>query len=205
MQKLTLGDVLKNETLIGGNISFTEDNVVYRGPLARIRIHGNGVHGDGVHGDVIIFSFPWLAQFNPETREWKVSSKVIPLRVKKSTFTPQDMGDGMISFEIPFLGTCTIYPRHGNKLHPRNVKGLPKDSERLLALYPDLPFNRDIAMSVLTGQSWPRQAEGLKTLPTGATLRDLLGLFRHDSSAEEFLWHYIEAVTGEEGVHRKVY
>ncbi|KKQ45755.1 MAG: hypothetical protein US63_C0011G0023 [Candidatus Moranbacteria bacterium GW2011_GWC2_37_8] len=78
-------------------------------------------------------------------------------------------------------------------------------SVRLLALYPELVLDREVATKVLVDKSWPHQAEALDNLPSEATLKDLLSTFIHDSSAEEFLWHYIEALTGEKEVHNKTY
>jgi hypothetical protein len=82
---------------------------------------------------------------------------------------------------------------------------LPKDSARLLALFPDLPFDRAVVEQVCRDQVWPSVLEKLPTLPTSATVNDVLALFRNDSGAEEFLWHYIEAVTDEQNVHQRVY
>lgn len=187
-------EVLKREDLIGGDIESQEDGVAYRGPLAEIKEDGN----------VVRFTSPWCARLNPETGEWE-NWHITSSFVSKDMVTPQDIGDGRVHFSMPFLGACTIFPKNGSKLDAQKVKGLPKASERLLALYPDLRFDRDVAGKVLTEKSWPHQAEALSKLPTEATLRDLLAKFRHDSSAEEFLWHYIEAVTDEKDVHHKVY
>lgn len=190
---MTCSDVLKRTDLIGGDIESIEDGVLYRGPLSKIELRG----------EMIYFFSPWCARVNPATGEWEnwsiTSSSVnkdVPL---------QDIGEGRLHFSMPFLGGCTIFPKNGSKFDAQKVKGLPKASERLLALYPDLRFDRDVAAKVLTEKSWPHQAEALSKFPTDATLTDLLATFRHDSSAEEFLWHYIEAVTDEKGVHHKVY
>lgn len=80
-----------------------------------------------------------------------------------------------------------------------------QSSERLLALYPNLPFDRGAAKQVLIDKVWPAQAEALEALPANASFLDLLATFRHEASREEFLWHYIEAVTGEEGLCNKEY
>jgi hypothetical protein len=79
-------------------------------------------------------------------------------------------------------------------------------SERLLALYPNLPpFDRQTAAIILEEQIWSEQMEALFKLPETATLQDLLAKFQDDRSKEEFLWFYIEAVTGEENIDLKKY
>ncbi|MBP9855747.1 MAG: hypothetical protein KBC48_00355 [Candidatus Pacebacteria bacterium] len=60
-------------------------------------------------------------------------------------------------------------------------------------------------MEALIDRGFGRQTEELSKFPADGTLADLLATFRHDSSKEEFLWAYIEAVTGEKGVHQKEY
>lgn len=191
LQRLTWDDVLKRTDLIGGDIESVEDGVAYRGPLGKIE----------ADGDLVRFTSPWCARMNNgEWENWHITSSFVNKDVP-----PQDIGNGRVHFLMPFLGACTIFPKNGSKLDVQKVKGLPKASERLLALYPDLRFDREIVGKVLTEKSWPHQAEALSKLPTDATLHDVLATFRRDSSAEEFLWYYIEAVTDEKEVHQKVY
>ncbi|TSC70657.1 MAG: hypothetical protein CEO12_237 [Parcubacteria group bacterium Gr01-1014_46] len=192
--QLTWDAVLANKALIGGDIESQEDGVAYRGPIAEIKVEGDSVR----------FNSPWCARMNPDTGEWE-KWHITTSSVSKSMVQPQDIGDGRIFFQMPFLGVCTIFPNGGSKLDTRKVKGLPKDSERFLALFPDLRFDRAIAEKVLVEKSFSRAAESFKDKPADATLQDLLGCFKHDSQAEEFLWHYVEAVTGEKEVHQKVY
>lgn len=75
-------------------------------------------------------------------------------------------------------------------------EGLPKAWERILEKNPDLSFNREIAEQVLAERVFPHQLDALKILPVDATLLDLLKRFRADSSREEFLEFYIEALGG---------
>lgn len=194
--QLTWDTVLANRALIGGDIESQEDGVAYRGPIAEIK----------EEGDSILFNSPWCARMNPDTGEWE-KWHITTLSVSKSMVQPQDIGDGRIFFQMPFLGVCTIFSNvmGGSKLDTRKVKGLPKDSERFLALFPNLRFDREIAERVLVEISFTRVHEAFKDKPAGATLQDLLDCFKHDSQAEEFLWYYVEAVTGEKKVHQKVY
>jgi len=189
--RLTWDDVLKRTDLIGGDIESFEDGTAYRGPLSKIE----------VDGDIVRFTSPWCARLNGgEWENWHITSSFV-----NKDIPPHYIGGGRVSFSVPFLGTCVIFPKNDSKLDAQKVKGLPKASERLLILYPDLRFDREIAVKVLTEKSWSHQAEVLSKLSTDATLRDVLATFRHDSSAEEFLWYYIEAVTDEKGLHQKVY
>lgn len=192
-QQLTWDDVLKNEALIGGDIESQEDGVVYRGPLSELK----------EDGDSIRFTSPWTARLNPETGKWE-KWHINTCSVNKEV-PPQDIGDGRIFFQMPFLGVCTIFPNGGSKLDTRKVEGLPQDSERFLALFPDLKFDREIALKVLVDKTFVRARAAFVEKPADATLQDLLACFTADSSREEFLWHYVEAVTGEKDVHKKIY
>src|SRR3989344_2081491 len=132
VQGLTWDDVLKRTDLIGGDVESIEEGVVYRGPLGKIE----------ADGDLIRFTSPWCARLNgSEWENWPITSSF----VNKEIVQPQDIGDGRLHFSVPFLGVCTIFPKNGSKLDAQKVKGLPKASERLLALSPDLRFDREIA------------------------------------------------------------
>lgn len=190
---ITWDDVLGRKDLVGGEIESTEGGVVYRGPINKIERQD----------DMIVFTSPWCARSNPDTDEWEnwhITSSFINKEIP-----PQDIGNGRVLFRVPFLGPCMLFPKNDSKLDPIRVKGLPKASERLLALYPAMKFDREVAQKILINKSWPHQAKALSRLPIEATLRDLLAEFRHSSSAEEFLWYYIEAVMGEKDVHQRVY
>lgn len=189
--QLTWKDVLNRDDLIGGDIESIEDGIVYRGPLAEIRQDGG----------MIRFISPWCAQMNDgEWENWHNTSSFV-----STDIVPQDIGGGRVSFSMPFLGVCTIFPRNGSKLDAHRVKGLPKASARLLALYLDLAFDRAVAERVCTEKSFHDILGKLQDLPDDVSVRDILALFRDDSSAEEFLWFYIEAMTDERDVYDKVY
>ncbi len=194
MTSLTWDDILNNKKLIGGDIESQEDGVTYRGPISKIA-EQNGS---------IIFTSPWTGRLNPTTHEWE-KWDITEMSINRKMATPQMLDGSRIIFQMPLLGICTLYPADTSRLDPGKVKGLPKNSGRLLALFPDLPFDRAIAAKVLEEQSWSRQCEALEAMPADATLHDLLTKFRHDSSAEEFLWHYIEAATDTKEVHKLVY
>ena len=191
MSTITWDEVLKRTDLIGGDIETIEDGVAYRGPLSKIE----------ADGDIIRFASPWCAKMSGGGWEkWDITSCFVAKDVQ-----PQDIGDGRVHFSMPFLGYCTLFPKGGSKLDPNKVKNLPKNWERLLAMYPDLTFSDTVAEKVLIEKSWQCYLGILHELGPGATLRDLLRKFKFDASAEEFLWFYIEAVTGNKNVHEKVY
>jgi len=110
---LTWEDVLKREDLIGGDLESQEDGMVYRGPLSEMK----------VVGDNIRFISSWMARMNPETCEWK-KWHINTLYVNKDMSKPQDLGDGRVFFQMPYLGVCTIFPKGGSKLDPARVEGL---------------------------------------------------------------------------------
>lgn len=108
-------DVFKRDDLIGGDIETVENGIPYRGPLSKIENEG----------EMIRFTSPWTAWLNPQTGEWETWHKndcSVNMEVE-----PQDIGQGRVSFEMLFLGHCTIYPKGGSKLDPKKVKGLPQE------------------------------------------------------------------------------
>jgi hypothetical protein len=111
MSKLTWEDVLKREDLIGGDIESQEGGAVYRGPLSKIRREG----------DHIYFESPWCAKnYGEGWKNWHITS----CSVNAAATTPQDIGDGRVFFQMPYLGVCTIFPKGGSKLDPAKVEGL---------------------------------------------------------------------------------
>ncbi len=78
------------------------------------------------------------------------------------------------------------------------MKDIPQGAWQLiLEQKPDLSFDRSVAERVLNDRSFPHQVVALGELPTEAGLRELLATFRADSSREEFLQFYVEALGGE--------
>ncbi len=193
---MTWDDVLNREDLIGGDIESIESHVPYRGPISKIERQGA----------MIVFTSPWCARMNTETGEWEKWS-VLTSSINGNMFEPQDIGNGRVFFmdTCPFPTRNTLFPkRGGSKLDADKVKGLPKAFERLLALYPDLPFDREVVGRMLIEKTCLPVDELSHLLPE-ATLLDLLAMFRRDDSKEEFLWHYIEFITQDKGVHLRVY
>ncbi len=195
MTQLTWDAVLANKALIGGDVESEEDGIVCRGPLEEMHEDCNS----------IFFKLAWTARQNRETSEWeKWDSNMFS--VEGTLVLPADIGNGRVFFAMPGLGTCTLFPKGGgNTLDPHRVKDLPKNWERLLALYPDLRFNRDMVLHVAKHQKFASVLRSLQQHPSVATFSELIPLFRHEGSVEEFLWHYIEAMTGESDVHSRVY
>ncbi len=191
---LTWDDVLKDENLIGGEIESHEGGTVYRGPISKI----------ARSGEMVEIISPWCARLNPESGEWE-KWDVNTSAINPQYSTPQQIGNGRVMFSMMFIGTCVLFPKTGSKIDPEKVKGLPKNWERLLTLYPDLRFDRTLAEKVLKEKSFHATAEKVKALEATCTLQDVLAQFRNDSSREEFLWFYIEEATEEKDVHNKVY
>jgi hypothetical protein len=191
MTTVTWEEVLKRTDLIGGDIESIENGTPYRGPIATIE----------AVDDMINFTSPWCARLTDQGWEnWHITTSSV-----NKMIVPSDIGNGRLHFHIPFMGGVTIFPRTGSKLDPNTVKGLAQDWERLIAHYPQLGLDRAVAKRVLDKLCFPRTAVELSKLPVTANLRNLLNEFRNPSSKEEFLWFYIEAMTGEENVHEKPY
>jgi hypothetical protein len=180
---------------LGGDVEARVAGMVSRGPLADIIIDGNTVH----------FVQPWLAVLNPETKEWFYQSTRQGLSVCMDLVTPLNKGYNRYMLKVPFLGIYMFFPKTGNKLHRSKILGLPKGSTRLLAHYPDLVFDREVVMQICRKHSFLNPQRAISSLPPTATLQDLMEKFHYDCTAEEFLWSYIEAMTGEKDVEHKVY
>ena len=189
---LTWNDVLARDDLIGGDIESQEDGIAYRGPLIKIE----------EDRDAIRFTTSWMARLNPTTGTWE-NWHITSWFVSKNEITPQDIREGRVFFTLPFLGVCTIFPKGGSKLEESKVRDLPDPWERLLALYPDLPVDLNAIKQTCELRSF--SFDMFATMPDNATMREALFRFRNGSSREEFLWFYIEIVTGEENVHKKMY
>ena len=189
-RELTWDEVLKRNDLIGGNIQTIKGGIVFCGPIGKIE----------EDGEFIRFTYPWCARMNGD--KWE-KHPVTTCSINKEV-SPQDIGNGRVYFSY-LSGSCTLFPRDHTNFDPNMVEGLPKAWERLLAMYPNLRFDRQIAYATLLAKGWIHVAAETLKLPEGCTLSDFLAKFKHDSSKEEFLWFYIEAVTGEKDVHNKVY
>ncbi|MFZ2484464.1 MAG: hypothetical protein WAX80_02925 [Minisyncoccia bacterium] len=109
-------DVLKRDDIVGGDIETQEDGSIYRGPLSGIKMENGLVH----------FESPWIAQMEGGMGgdgKWK-NWPVYPCFVDAKRSPPQDIGNGRIQFNMPFLGFGVIFPKGGSKLDPDKVEGL---------------------------------------------------------------------------------
>ncbi len=108
-------DVLKREDIVGGDIETYEGGDIYRGPISFIEIKDD---------DVIIHS-PWIARLSDKDGgKWKMYRKggKIFLSISSQVSLPFDIGQGRISFTMPFLGRSTIFPKGGSKLNLQEVQ-----------------------------------------------------------------------------------
>ncbi len=188
MPRLSWPEVLIRKDLVGGDVQWREGDDLHRGPLAEV----------ARTGDVICLKLPWTAQLDSRTKVWE-SRPSAALYVNTNVWV-WDKGYGRVEFTLPGFGTCTIFPNGGNKLEGRMVLNLPPDSERLLSLFPDLPFNRVVVERAFRENGWGRALGMLAMLPSDATLQDVFKWLKHDTMREEFLWTYIPMVL--EGVTR---
>jgi len=114
MSELTWDEVFGRKDLVGGDIEIHESGTVVRGPLAEIKEEAG----------MIYFLSPWRGMFNRVKGFWENGPNA-PISVNKEWSTPKDIGQGRISFGIPFLGNAVIFPVGGSKLDKDLVKGLP--------------------------------------------------------------------------------
>jgi|GEM_PF-1700965 len=189
--------VAKRLDLIGGDFEVVEAGVTFRGPISKIEKSGDMIH----------IRSPWCARRNPRNKEWSLVELAPHLcgYSIECRNRPFEREGETIHIVIANSGTCTLHPNSDHNLSASAVRGLAKNTDRLLALYPNLPFNRSTIEKVFLEKFFLLQHKVLATLPAEARLPDILALFRHESSAEKFLWFYIEEITGEVDVHQRVY
>lgn len=195
MSDLTWEAVLARTDLIGGYIRTYTANKVFAGPLAAIV----------ADGDRYRFESPWRARYVPDG-PW-VTTKVEPIWSLPGG-TPHSAPQQLLDHTVLFRGVgsfSVLSPQGTTLLEVDKVQGLPLAPQRLLKLFPDLPYDPTAAQQVCADKAFDWLAPELAALPVDATVHDLVSCFRHASSAEEFLWYYIERVTGERQIHHRVY
>lgn len=180
--------------LIGGDVEIQEGStLITRGPLVRMEERDGAIH----------FHLAWCAHQDIQTRQWRMLENK-PVSINRRAWLCEAEGDTVL---IRVSGLIFIlFPKgHKDQLDPQEVIDLPPRSQRLLALYPKLAFDRSAAEQVCRDKGATLTLPKVSALPDNATLQDLLGLFTPDQKAEEFLWYYIERFTGETKVHQQVY
>lgn len=188
--------ILSRDDIVGGDIRHTAFGLTYQGPIRAIeRVEGN-----------ILFHVAWVGQTETGRESWELLELPFTVEISTAHSLPRLHGDGSISFE-DIYGDSVLYPRNDSrKLSSVLVKNLPKDWRRLLSLYPDLVFTYETARSVCRKQQFSSVVRDMIDHFSPRTdLAQFLELFKESGTAEEFLWYYIEAVTGEKDVCDKVY
>ncbi len=110
---MTWEEVLQRDDIVGGDLETQEDGCIYRGPINGIEMKDGCVH----------ISSPWVARLPQGSGTWE-KWEIYPFFVDAKTSPPQDIGQGRIHFNVPFLGHATIFPKGGSKLDPAKVAGL---------------------------------------------------------------------------------
>ena len=100
MRQVTWQEVLARKDLIGGDISSRECGTLFRGPIRDIQEDAK----------LVKFISPWHAFLDPNC-EWEKCPMEFHYVVNKEVEFPHDLGDGRISFFLPYIGQCTISPR----------------------------------------------------------------------------------------------
>jgi len=113
MSALTWKEVLKRDDIVDGDCETQEDGDIYRGPISSIELEG----------DAIVIKSPWVAKMVLSEGKWK-KWHILRLSINPKEISPQDIGQGRISFTMPLLGIATIFPKGGSKLDPSKVEGL---------------------------------------------------------------------------------
>jgi len=110
LQVLTWKDVLQRDDIVGGDLRYLFGSTMYRGPIKSI---SGPTH--------ILIEFEWLAIYDGNG-QW-VTSCVDRLLFSGRLYPPRDIGQGCVSFQM-LIGSCTIFPKGGEKLNPADVAGL---------------------------------------------------------------------------------
>lgn len=85
-------------------------------------------------GTRLYLLLPWFARLSPADGEWHYVGGTSWM-LQMASITPHNTTDGCLSFTVPFLGECKIFPPHLRQLDVSHVKGLPVAPERLTAYY----------------------------------------------------------------------
>ena len=115
-RQTTWEELSKRSDLVRGTVrSFNGDGIPCMGPLAGIRRSGG----------LVQLQYRWCASMSPTSQDWEccpIKSSIV------SAETPLlDIGDGRVSFSVPFLGHFLIFPKGSGELDPHQVRGLPKE------------------------------------------------------------------------------
>lgn len=119
MVKLSWGDVLKRDDLVGGDIETQEDGHVFRGPISKISLNG----------DYLSIDDHWTAIRTGQG--WKKFSGSNSCGTDTKAVSPQDIGLGRVMFTMIGLGVAVIFPKgyHSN-IDPSEVEGLDVDERQ---------------------------------------------------------------------------
>jgi len=110
-------EVLARTDIVGGELETHEDGEVFRGPISKV-LTGKGE---------IRFECRWMAKMDKKAgggwKKWHIQH----LQITADMSPPSDIGNGRISFNMPFLGLAVIFPKGGSKLDPTKVEGLTRE------------------------------------------------------------------------------
>lgn len=193
-QQISWDDIIwRAEAATFGDLLIESEEMHKRGPLLKME------HAE----HRIKFHTPWMACRYVGSEIWENHNDT-GLFVSDE-LRPTINQEGTITFFVPRLSKIQLLPRSmfNAMLDSAKVRGLAPASERLLALFPGLAFNREAAIRAL--KDFPLQRRSIEKLGPDAGLENVRKLFKYDSTLEEFLWNYIEEVTGEKNLHLRIY
>lgn len=113
---LNWDDILARKDLINADLEYTMSGKVFRGPISKIQRSG----------DRIIINLEWAAEMRAHWWEFAKMMDCISVDVVESH--PYEVGTGTIYFGLYGLGVVKIFPKNSEKLDPKWVHGLVKQS-----------------------------------------------------------------------------
>ncbi len=217
----TWDDVMGRSDLIGGNFRLKSDcdSHEFRGPILGIEKDSDDVTTTVVSSRVVI-RVAWCAsnQWQGKGHNYGINKEgwfdcgLNSMRVD-GDLVPCKIGDHQIMVRTRKSGILHLCPKSTPGLDSRKVKGLRDPFIRLLALYPELPYDYDVLERVCIENGYDRVLARVQRLPKGrhevnptnARSNNFISMYLYkilysfpkaDGLAEVFLMKYIEAVTG---------
>ena len=181
-------DVIKCKDNIGGDLYFFDEGRPCIGRIQKIEDNGDSVQ----------FKLAYCAEWVVLEGEWKWFSPEV-MTVQK-TLELRGGGTSCVAF-----GKSSIMPKTGAIMQSRIIQGLPKATERLLALYPDITFDMEKVRGVIVERAFKWQMTDRGELSMASNIRDVIAKFRKDAFAEEFLRFYIAELNDSADVFKAVY
>ncbi len=114
MSQISLGDLIKDDRLRGGEIRVGERGQKLSGRIAAVE----------VKGDDLIFHLHWSAKHDEKKQRWVASENTFAVILDMRVTTAIVDRAGVFVLHNPHVDTCLIFLNKGEILQVENVEGL---------------------------------------------------------------------------------